>query len=203
MKKTGFWCAGLTTAAVLAALGIAATLIARDAWLPSPLYEDQEVALDIPLGSLFFSDGSAGTARIELRFEGTPSNNVQFAVGRASAGGRLAEADTAFTAGWDCGLFFIHPNGRADRMETPPEEPGAKKVIFTVRLKADGVFTEFAFSTGDGRQVTFGVHPAPVPDWLAMVPPWDAVRVTSRGTGSPDAEINVRNIQKGVIVIVK
>ena len=188
---------GVCRAAMLAALAVSA---ARAAELPAPMYADQETFLDIPLGEAFSPEGATGTARVALVFDAAPSNNVQFALGRDAppVDGKLDMREAAFIAGWDRGCFFLRPRGLEDRFEIPAAPGGRRTLAFSARRTAEGGFADIAF-TVDGKALAFPLPPSP--DWLR--PPWDILRVTSRGTDNPDASVSVSHTPKGVTVIFK
>jgi hypothetical protein len=173
--------------------------------LPAPAFADQEVSQDIPLGPAFSAPGeSAGTFRVILTFVATPSNNVQFALGRdaAPADGRLDASETAFIAGRDRGAFFLRPRGLAERSELPDEAgPGPETLVFQVRRTAAGGFGNAAF-TVNGQPLAFPVPPSPAPEWLDPSG-WDILRVTSRGAAGPQASVTVKRFPDGVSVILK
>jgi hypothetical protein len=177
--------------------------------LPAPDHANGEVTLDIPLGKASAgADGEAGTFRVTLRFGAAVSNNVQFALGRDRdpADGKLSASETGFAAGWDRGRFVLRPRGLAEIFEVPDDRepdggaPGPVTLVFQVRRTSAGGLADTAF-TVNGRPLAFPVPPSPAPEWLA--PPWDILRVTSRGADSPDAEVSVKTFKQGVSVILR
>ncbi|MDR2849096.1 MAG: hypothetical protein LBW77_00905 [Verrucomicrobiota bacterium] len=166
--------------------------------LPPPSFADREVSLDAPLAPAL-SVANGETFRLTFAFEGAASNNVQFAFGKGS-GGSLPASETAFIAGWDRGSFFLRPRGLTERFETPDAaEPGPQTLTLQMRRTAAGALTNAVF-TVQGRGVAFA-FPS-VPEWLDPAG-WDALRVTSRGTGAPAASVDVRRFKDGATVILK
>jgi hypothetical protein len=184
----------------LAALAPAAAALEVPS-LPEPLYADGEAVLDVPLGP-GFAAVEGGTFRLTLAFEGSASNNVQFALGRDGppAAGRLDASDTAFLAGRDRGAHFLRPRGLAERLEAPDAAgPGPKTLVFQARRTASGGLTNAAL-TVSGQGAAFAFPSAP--EWLGPSG-WDTLRVTSRGTGSPAASVTVKRFKDGAAVILK
>jgi hypothetical protein len=188
----------------IVALAVSAACGAGAASLSAPPHADREASRDIPLGAApAGTGGEAGTFRIVLEFEATPSNNVQFAVGRDCfpADGKLDAAETCFEAGWRRNCFALRPRGLAERFESPDASaPGPKTLVFQTRRTASDGFTNAAF-TVNGLPLAFPFPPSPAPDWL--LPPWDILRVTSRGEAVPAASFSVRYFPDGVTVILK
>ncbi len=73
--------------------------------LPPAQYADTETATNVP-----FMMGANGrhTFRFALSFAGTPSNNVEVALGvDANSDGMLSAGETELVVGWDCGRWFL------------------------------------------------------------------------------------------------
>ena len=172
--------------------------------LPAPAFADMEVSRDIPLGPAFAAQGpGADTFRVTLAFEGTATNSVQFALGRDAApfDDALSASETAVIAGWDRGGWFLRPRGLTERFGAP-DAAGAGPKTLTLQIRRDGAGKPAAATlTAGGAPLAFpGL--SPVPEWLDPSG-WDILRVTSRGTGAPDAAITVKRFPDGVTVIIK
>ena len=181
-------------------LAAASAAVAETMPLPAPVYADGEVSLDIPVGAaLAGADGPSGTFRVSLAFTATASNNVEFALGRDRNGdGRLDLSETDLIAGWDMDGFFLLPRGLEERF-TSEGAAGLRTLTFQTRRTASGGFADTGFSV-DGRPLVFSGLPS-APEWL--LPPWDILRVTSRGESAPDAAFSVKFVRQGVSVILR
>ena len=84
---------------------IAAAQAATHVALPPVQYADTETTTNVP-----FMMGANGrhTFRFALSFAGTPSNNVEVALGvDANSDGMLSAGETELVVGWDCGRWFL------------------------------------------------------------------------------------------------
>ena len=199
MKKTA-----LMMNALLALAASASTVALESPPLPAPAFTDMEISRDIPLAPAFTALGEgANTFRVTLVFEGTATNNVQIAFGRDAAptDGALSAAETAVIAGWDRGAWHLRPRGLTERLNAPdPSGPGPKTLTLQIRRSATGRLVSAVFTAGSAPLAFPGL--SPVPEWLDPSG-WDTLRVTSRGTGAPDASIAVKRFPDGVTVIIK
>ena len=200
MRKTTL----LNTLLALALAASAASVALEAPPLPAPAFADMEVSRDIPLGPAFAAQGpGADTFRVTLAFEGTATNSVQIALGRDAApfDGSLSASETGVIAGWDRGGWFLRPRGLTERLDAPePSGPGPKTLTLQIRRDGAGRLVRAAFTAGSAPLAFPGL--SPVPEWLDPSG-WDILRVTSRGTGAPDAAITVKRFPDGVTVIIK
>jgi len=189
-------------AAALSALpALAVTLdVAR---LPGPSFVDGEVSGDAALPAGRTND--LRTFRLEMTFGATPSNNVQVAFGRDNlpADGFLAAEETDCVIGWDCGEWFLRPQGLADRHTFTPGTAGGRRTLTaSVRVDAQGAPRSVAFRDGTSGFAFAGLQLTPFPDWLRPGL-WTHLRVTVRGADIPAENVTVRFMRDGATVILK
>ena len=101
MKSYSSLIAALLFVNLLSFAAQAATHVA----LPPVQYVDTETTTNVP-----FMMGANGrhTFRFALSFAGTPSNNVEVALGvDANSDGMLSAGETELVVGWDCGHWFL------------------------------------------------------------------------------------------------
>ncbi len=171
--------------------------------LPAPAFADREVSGDASLPAGRTND--LRTFRLEMTFESTPSNNVQVAFGRDNlpADGFLAAEETDFIVGWDCGEWFLRPEGLADRHAFTPGTPeGRRTLTASVRVDAQGAPRFVAFRDGAEAFTFPGLALSPFPDWLRP-DLWTHLRVTVRGADIPAENVSVRFMRDGATVTLK
>ncbi len=166
---------------------LCATAVTLDmAQLPGPAFADKEVSGDAALPGNRLE--KLRTFRLEMTFTSTPSNNVQVAFGRDDrpADGRLAAEETAFIVGWDCGEWFLRPQGLRERFTFVSAATNATRTLTaSIRLMSQGVCQTPVFKDG-GAAFTFeGLQLTPFPDWLKP-DLWTHMRVTVRGSDVPE-----------------
>ena len=172
--------------------------------LPEPTFADREVSGDsaLPAGR---TGGDFRVFRLELVFDASPSNNVQVAFGRDNlpADGLLAAEETDWIVGWDCGEWFIRPQGLRERYAFAPQSAAGRRTLTAeIRVSAAGVPQGAVFSDG-GAAFTFqGLALAPSPDWLKP-DLWTDLRVTVRGGGAAQEDVRARFTADGTCVSVK
>ena len=128
--------------------------------LPAPSYADREASGDAALPPTNRMD-NLRTFRLEMTFGATPSNNVQVAFGRDNrpADGALAAEETDFIIGWECGEWFIRPQGLRERYAfAPAASSGARTLTAAIRVSSQGVCQTPAFKDG-GTAFTFAGLP--------------------------------------------
>ena len=83
--------------------------------LPEAAFADREVSGDATLPANRLDQ--LRTFRLEMTFESNSSNNVQVAFGcdAMPADGALAAEETDFIVGYDCGEWFLRPQGLRER----------------------------------------------------------------------------------------
>ena len=191
----------LLLAALAAVSAGAVTLdVAR---LPGSSFADREVSGDAALPANRFD--LLRTFRLEMTFYSTPSNNVQVAFGRDAlpADGALAAEETDFIVGWDCGEWFLRPQGLKERHTfSPAVTNGTRTLTASVRVDAQGAPRFVAFRDGAEAFTFPGLALSPFPDWLRP-DLWTHLRVTVRGADIPAENVSVRFMRDGATVILK
>ena len=151
---------------------------------PSP-YADTEVSTNVPCA---LDLPSLKEYRIGLGLVGTPSNNVEVALGRDADGdGTLSLDEAAISLAWDCGEWI----GRGMR----DEGWGMRDVpLVTSGPDTNGVvMAEIAVAVSN--------HKAK-PAWL-YDRTWDLVRVTRRGVDDPEERVSLYTRVAGLMILVK
>ena len=161
--------------------------------LPPPAFADGERSGDFALPTNRAE--KLRLFRVELAFEGTPSNNVQVTFGRDSlpADGKLAAEETDFILGWDCGEWFLRPQGLMERhvfIDEKLPQTGRHALSLEIPVDANGMAQSAVFKDG-ARVFTFPeLKLSPFPDWLQPTL-WSHLRVTVRGKGNADEKVRV------------
>ena len=171
--------------------------------LPAPDFADKEVSGDVPLPANRLA--LMRTFLLELTFDSTPSNNVQVAFGRDNrpADGALAAEETDFIIGWDCGEWFLRPQGLKERHAcTPQVSTGRRTLAAAIRVNDLGVPLSAAFTDGDAPLAFSGLASPPFPDWLKPAL-WTHLRVTVRGADIPAEAVKVKFAPDGAIITIK
>lgn len=172
--------------------------------LPAPSLADREASGDTALPPTNRMD-NLRTFRLEMTFESTPSNNVQVALGRDNrpADGALAAEETDFIIGWDCGEWFLRPQGLRERYAfSPAASIGTRTMTVSIRLTSQGVFQTPLFKDG-GTAFTFaGLPLTPFPDWLKP-DLWTHLRVTVRGADTPEENIKAVFAPDGASIFIR
>ena len=138
-----------------------------------------QCALDLP---------SLKEYRIGLGLVGTPSNNVEVALGRDADGdGELSLGETALSLAWDCGEWMAR--GMSD------EGWGMRDVPLTT----DGPDTNgFVTAAIDVAVCNHKSKPA----WL-YDRTWDLMRVTRRGVDDPEERVSLYTRVAGTVIFVR
>jgi len=192
----------LLLAAALATLTAPAVTL-DVARLPAPSFADGEVSEDSALPANRFD--LLRTFRLEVTFDPTPSNNVQVAFGRDTlpADGALAAEETDFIVGWDCGEWFLRPQGlRETHVLTPAEAPGPRTLSMEIRVDPRGAPKSVTFKDGADAFAFPGLALSPVPDWLRP-DLWTCLRVTVRGHTGTNETVSARFLKDGARIILK
>jgi hypothetical protein len=183
-------------------LGVAAVTL-DIAKLPDPAFTDRDVSGDaaLPPGRL----DRPRVFRLELSFASTPSNNVQVAFGRDSlpSDGKLAAEEPDFVIGWDCGEWFLRPQGLRERFTfTPATTNGTRTLTASIRMTSAGAYNSPVFRDGSAPFAFAGLQLSPFPDW--MKPDlWTHLRVTVRGADVPDESVKAVFAADGARIIIK
>jgi hypothetical protein len=184
--------------------GLTAGAVTLDvARLPAPSFADGEVSGDAALPSGRTND--LRTFRLEMTFDATPSNNVQVAFGRDNlpADGFLAAEETDCIIGWDCGEWFLRPQGLADRHTfTPGTAEGRRTLTMEIPVSLMGVPKPAAFRDGAEAFTFPGLALSPVPEWLAPGL-WTHLQVTARGHTGTNETVRARFLPDGARIILK
>ncbi len=172
--------------------------------LPVPSHADREASGDAALPSTNRMD-NLRTFRLEMTFESTPSNNVQVAFGRDNrpADGALAAEETDFIIGWECGEWFIRPQGLRERYAFPAAATdGTRTLTASIRVTSQGVFQMPAFKDG-GTAFTFaGLPLTPFPGWFKP-DLWTHLRVTVRGVSAANENVSAKFLPDGARIIIR
>lgn len=187
---------------LLSLCGYAVTIdVAR---LPEPEFADREVSGDAVLPGTNRMD-LARTFRLELTFNATPSNNVQVAFGRDTmpVDGKLAAEETDYIIGYDCGEWFLRPQGLSERYAFPSAVTnGSTALNASIRVNAQGVPQSAVFADGTAAFTFDGLALTPIPDWLNPGL-WTSLRVTVRGADMAAERIKVKFSPDGAVIILR
>ena len=145
--------------------------------LPPAQHIDTETTTNVP-----FMMGANGrhTLRFALSFAGTPSNNVEVALGvDANSDGMLSAGETELVVGWDCGRWFLWDFAAGTRHWSQTCDVGTHRLDWTAALDATNAVTHIAAVFDGGRP--FASVTDTLPPWLHN-PEWNILRFTGRGT---------------------
>ena len=149
--------------------------------LPTSEFADTEVSTNVPRA---LNLPSLKEYRIGLGLVGTPSNNVEVALGHDADGdGVLSLDEAAVSLAWDCGEWMargIGEEGQVPLMTSGPDTNGF-------------VVAEIAVAVSN--------HKAK-PAWL-YDRTWDLVRVTRRGVDDPEERVSLYTRVAGLMILVK
>ena len=162
---------------LVAMLWLFAAQAATHVALPPAQYADTETTTNVP-----FMMGANGrrTFRFALSFAGTPSNNVEVALGvDANSDGMLSAGETELVVGWDCGRWFLWNFVVGTRHWSETCGGGAHRLDWTAALDLTNAVTRLAAVFDGGRP--FASVTDALPPWLHN-PEWNIVRFTGRGT---------------------
>ncbi len=171
--------------------------------LPGPSYADREVSSDVALPAN--RTENLRVFRIEMTFDATASNNVQVAFGRDNmpADGALAAEETDFIIGWDCGEWFIRPQGLRERCAVAAAVTnGTHTLTAAIRVTSQGVCLPPVFKDGAAAFAFSGLALTPFPDWLKP-DLWTHLRVTVRGGSAANETLSARFLPDGARIIIK
>ena len=159
--------------------------------LPPPEFADTEVTahhrLEQPTQGLRALD-------FRLDFNGTPSNNVEVALGHDADGdGALSLDETALSLAWDCGEWMVRGEGSSFAKATE-DESGNGISLVTSEPDTNG-FVSAAVDVAVSR------HKAK-PAWL-YDRSWDLLRVTARGVDAPLERVTLSTRVSGMMVLIK
>ena len=143
--------------------------------LPPVQHLDTEVVTNVAISAA--AQGSREYA-FELSFSGTASNNVEIAFGADADGdGALSSDEIGFSAGWDCGEWFMM-NAATDERVSAEAADGVHSLVGMIRLHTNGRVREISF--GDGSTTLFPVIQSAARSWTFPVA-WNMVHLVGRG----------------------
>ena len=173
---------------------VACTAMARQqnlARLAPSTYADTEVSTNVPCA---LDLPSLKQYRLALGLVGTPSNNVEVALGHDADGdGALSLDETALSLAWDCGEWMVRGVGSSFAKATEDESGNG------ISLVTDGPDTN-GFVTA-AIDVAVSRHKAK-PAWL-YDRSWDLLRVTARGVDAPLERVTLSTRVSGMMVLIK
>ena len=151
-------------------------------------FADTEISTNVPCA---LNLPSLKEYRIGLRLVGTPSNNVEVALGHDTDGdGVLSLDEAAISLAWDCGEWMV----REERGARREEGRGNGVPLVTSEPDTNGfVMAEIAVAVSN--------HKAK-PAWL-YDRTWDLVRVTRRGVDDPEERVSLYTRVAGLMILVK
>lgn len=161
--------------------------------LPPPTaFPDTECQTNLVLGAFV---ERTDVFSVALSLTATPSNNVELVFSEDTGDGR----DSAFSIGWDCGLWFVE--GPSNRFEAvSPSPPDRKTLAFSVRLDETGQPLSLSLAEGNAPLSFPGLPP--LPGWI-FSKRWDTLSVVCRGFGPTDPDPEVRFDTNGVSVLIR
>ena len=173
---------------------VAGVTMARQQNLARPApsqFADTEVSTNVPCA---LNLPSLKEYRIGLGLVGTPSNNVEVALGHdANSDGVLSLDEAAISLAWDCGEWIIGGN-REEGIGNGEEGTGNGVPLVTSEPDTNGVvMAEIAVAVSN--------HKAK-PAWL-YDRTWDLVRVTRRGVDDPEERVSLYTRVAGLMILVK
>jgi len=191
---------------VLPLSALSAAAVTLDvARLPAPSQADREVSGDAVLPDATNRMDNLRTFRLEMTFETTPSNNVQVAFGRDNrpADGALAAEETDFIIGWDCGEWFLRPQGLRERYAfSPAVSSGTRTLTASIRVTSQGVCQPPVFEDGSSAFAFPGLALTPFPGWLKP-DLWTHLRVTVRGAAAANENVSAKFLPDGARIIIR
>lgn len=171
--------------------------------LAEPSFADREVSGDVALPANRLD--LLRVFRLEMTFGSTPSNNVQVAFGRDTMpeDGALAVEETDFIIGWDCGEWFLRPQGLKERFVFAPEDTQGRRTLkVEIPVSPQGVPKSVTFKDGTAAFTFEGLTLTPFPDWLNPGL-WTHLRVTVRGADVAAEDVRARFLQDGARIILR
>ena len=186
----------------LSVLSVAAVTL-EVARLPAPSFADREVS-----GEAVLPAGRAENLRVfrlEMTFDATASNNVQVAFGHDTmpADGSLSAEETTYIIGWDCGEWFLRPQGLRERYAVAAAVTnGVHTLTAAIRVNVQGVPQSVVFKDGNAAFTFGGLALSPFPDWLNPELSTN-LRVTVRGGSAANETVSARFLPDGARIIIR
>ena len=160
---------------------------------PSTAFPDTECATNLVLGAFV---ERTDVFSVALFLTATPSNNVELVFSEDTGVGR----DSAFSIGWDCGLWFVEGPSNHRFEAVSPSPPDRKTLAFSVRLDETGQPLSLSLAEGNAPLSFPGLPP--LPGWI-FSKRWDTLSVVCRGFGPTDPDPEVRFDTDGVSVLIR
>ena len=154
-------------------------------------FADTEVSTNVPCA---LNDPALRQYEISLGLVGTPSNNVEVALGHDADGdGVLSLDEAAISLAWDCGEWIVKEEGSSFAKATE-DELGNGVSLVTNESDTNGfVAAEIAVAVSNHKSK---------PAWL-YDRTWDLVRVTRRGVDDPEERVSLYTRVAGLMILVK
>ena len=171
--------------------------------LSGPSYADREVSGDVALPENRLE--KMRVFRLEMTFDATASNNVQVAFGHDTmpADGALSAEETAYIIGYDCGEWFLRPQGLRERYAVAAAVTnGMHTLKAAIRVNAQGVPQSVMFKDGNAAFTFGGLALSPFPDWLNPELSTN-LRVTVRGGSAANETVSARFLPDGARIIIR
>ena len=167
--------------------------------LPEPAFADTEVTAHHPL---VLPPANVNGLNLEIAFSGTPSNNVEIALGRDEDGdGELSFDEAGVRLGWDCGVYFVERVATGERFEeTSVDSDDAVRLLRGNCAVKRRALRSLSVATEAGA--AFADLTASPPSWLYDAN-WNLMRLTARGAGVRDARFAVEVATAGISVILR
>ena len=123
--------------------------------------------------------------KFRLAFGATPSNNLEFAVGKDKNGnGRLDFLEERYTFGYDCGNWIVKDTG-----------------TWKVWLNAEA--NEIIPVTATYNSASNRISAVWTMDRSLYDPEWDMLRLTRRGRDPTDEIASLRDSRYGTVILIK
>ena len=154
---------------------------------PSP-FADTEVSTNVPYA---LNDPALRQYGLSLGLVGTPSNNVEVALGHDADGdGVLSLDEAAISLAWDCGEWMVKEEGRGNGEEG--RENGVP--IVTSEPDTNGFVT---------AEVVVPIRRQKANPAGLFDPSWNMVRVTKRGVDAPTERVSIGTRVAGTAILVR
>ena len=197
MKKTGFMCAGLATAAVLAATGgFSAERLAVGS-LGEPAHEDSETSFTVALPPV-----SAKNWRLSMELSGTASNRFECAFGRDINTNSVLDAEEVMAVvAWEQGVWLIMGDGLTERHEAAASSAATNTLTLDIRIGGGDEGTKRVSFREGGAPLAFAGLEEP-PPWLDPRG-WHTARLTARGPGGRGEGMSCSVFDEGSIIVLR
>lgn len=165
--------------------------------LPPSEYVDTEVSTNWPL-----VHGAIASLNLCLAFVGTPSNNVEVALGEAvNRDGEFAYGECDLRFGWDCGRYFIERIATGERLDEDVVGTNEMERVLEWRSAVRRHRLEGLTVTNEVGAAFLSVTTNP-PAWL-YDDRWNFFRVTVRGVDASNECLRYELTRRGMSIIVR